>query len=433
MRRPFLPDPVVIRPFHRRSAAAGAARRPSRLRPARVATPAAASSPRTAPMRRFPIGIATRLSLVMALLAAPSLTPAFIEFEEETGVILLHNELRPYYDSNINANSEEEDDFIFQSRPTLQFLRKSGLLHLDLEAGAELAWFADFSEFDYQNFVSDARLEFPKQNERNYWYHIAGGYNQSSNPDRFLGERIDSDATTVEGAFRYNFSDRFGAQASVGFLDSAYDGGSRQNRGSLADDTEIRGRLDAVYIYSDKLDILAGYQYSDTDSDYDFEDHTFVIGLNGEITPKIQGKLETGWQFRRAAPVTGGNQDKPFASIALSWLPNDRWNVTADVASAYGITSTGGSEDGFRGGLTVAWLINDKLIATLGGGYEDITYDTPGFTRDDEAIFLNGGVEYIFSERAQLRADFRYEDWDSDDEFRTYERWIAGLTFRFSL
>ncbi len=401
-------------------------------RPSPVQPPAAELPHRTVPMHRFVVRIISRFSLAFALLAAPSLAPAFIEFEEETGVILLHNELRPYYDSNINANSEEEDDFIFQWRPTLQFLRKSGLLHLDLEAGAELAWFADFSEFDYQNFVSDARLEFPQQNERNYWYHLAGGYNQSSNPDRFLGERIDYDETNVEGGFRYNFSDRFGAQVLATFLDRAYDGDGG-GRDRLADDTELAARFDAVYIYSDKLDILFGYQYRDTDSAKVFEDHTVVLGFNGEITPKIQGKLETGWVFRSADEDLGGDENKPFTSIALSWLPNDRWRVTADVSNDFQTTSTGASVDGFQGGLTVAWLINDKLVATLGGGYEDITYDAPGFTRDDEAIFLTGGVEYIFNERAQLRADFRYEDWDSDDSFRTYERWLAGLTFRFSL
>jgi hypothetical protein len=369
---------------------------------------------------RFPPTLAA--FLVCLPIVAPSLFGQ--GNAEDDGLLRFDNAVSAFYDSNINGNSSEESDIELAYKPTLNFTRRSGLLGIDASVGGGFGWFLDNSEYDYQDFYSSFGIMYPNDASIPYKLTLGGGYNSTSTLDRFVGGRVASDNANLSARFRYNVNERWGFSLNSFWREITYDSARS------TDQTTWGAGFDFVYIYSEKLEIFAGYGYSETSAINDYQDHTFRIKAEGELTPKLTGILGLGYQIRESSAF--GNTGDPYVNLDLAWAVNERIEVAANSGIGYDTTSTGSSGTTTKLGMVAAMALSASLTGSLGVSYNESEYSDFGLDRSDEYLSYQAALAWQLGASAALTGSVTFEDADSTRDQLVYDRLRAGLNLRMS-
>ncbi len=365
-------------------------------------------------------------TLAAFLVCLPIVTPSLFGQgnAEDDGLLRFDNAVSAFYDSNINGNSSEESDIELAYKPTLNFTRRSGLLGIDASVGGGFGWFLDNSEYDYQDFYSSFLIDYPNDASIPYRLTLGGGYNSTTTLDRFVGRRVASDNANLSARFRYNVNERWGFSLNSRWSEITYDSEG------YTDQTTWGAGFDFVYIYSEKLEIFAGYGYSETSAINDFQDHTFRIKAEGELTPKLTGILGLGYQIRESSAF--GNTGDPYVNLDLAWAVNERIEVAANGGIGYSTTSTGSSGTNTKLGMVAAMALGASLTGSLGVSYNESEYSDFGLDRSDEYLSYQAALAWQLGASAALTGSVTFEDADSTRAQLVYDRLRAGLSLQMS-
>ena len=344
---------------------------------------------------------------------------------EEDGILRFDNEVSAFYDSNIQGNSFGDSDIELAYKPTLNFTRRSGLLGIDARLGGGFGWFLDNSEYDYQDFYSSFLIDYPNEASLPYRLTLGGGYNSTTTLDRYVGDRVSSDVANLNAGFRYNVNERWGFSLKSRWGETAYDDKAR-----YTDQTSWGAGFDFVYIYSDKLEIFAGYGYLETSAISEYQDHTFRVSAVGELTPKLTGTMGLGHQIRESDDF--GNTGDPYVNLNLAWAVNERLEVAATGGIGFSTTATGASGKQSNFGLVAAMALGSSLTGSLGVSYNESEYPGFGLDRSDEYLTYQAALAWQLGEAAALTGSLTFEDADSTRDELVYDRLRAGLSLQMS-
>ncbi len=334
------------------------------------------------------------------------------------GPFQFRNEVSATYDSKIEGRSDSDSDVEFVYAPTFTFTRQSGLLGVDASLGGAFGFFADHSEYNYEDFSGGVSLTYPNTPELPYTLTLSGGYSQTTRVDQFLGGRLQVDNLYVSGGLRYNVNERWGFRIGGRWAEVEYDL-------ARSDQSTWGYNLGFIYRYSEKLDIVLGYGYSETSASVDTQDSTFSLQAEGELTPKLTGTLGVGFQFRE---TEFGDSSDPYVNISLDWALNERIEIVATGSIGFLTTSTGASGRRSSAGLAAATALRHDLSASVGVSYSDTSYDDFGLDRSDESLLFRAALVWQLSPAASLSASLTYEDSQSNRDFLNYDRLRFGLS-----
>ncbi len=150
---------------------------------------------------------------------------------------------------------------------------------------------------------------------------------------------------------RYPLNDKFYATSASSFEARRYE----DTTTGLSNYSDFAEGIDGFYVYTSKLDLLAGYRIRLAHTDAAGPtDHNFSLGATGRLLPKVDGLVRFGYQVREVNS-TGGSFHEFSALGQLTWTASRKLTVVVLLSSDFNTTATAESVD--------------ALSATLNGTY----------------------------------------------------------------
>lgn len=390
----------------------------------------------------------TRKNLLTATACIALATQAhalFPVFGGEVGVSLSSS---AGYNSNINANSGEEGDFIWTISPEVQYARRQGIYSIDMSAG--------FTTFLYKDTGSDrttvtpnpfAPLGFvvntqdgndsinpyftlsiggPQGIDAPYTTQLLFSFRRVTEANNLVGELTDSYDYAVVFDFVYNLNEKYAVGISPSFEYQDY------RTAGFADVLSTSVAFDLQYNYSEKLTFDAGYRirYEYTPSSrsgpsFEAFDHTVFVGAFGVLAPKVTGNAQIGLSYRDwLSPSTQDNFVYPYLNVGISWMFSQKttfdFNAGVDLGESPG---NQGLETAYAG-VSANHRFTDQLSTSLGFGYTH-TFLTGNTNRTDDNYAVNFSANYDINSWAFAGVNAGYQFNDSDDPLFRYSSWSA--------
>jgi hypothetical protein len=124
---------------------------------------------------------------------------------------------------------------------------------------------------------------------------------------------------------------------------TSVNGSSYNNETLFAQQQTYSEGINMNFIYDSKLDLSDGYVFALSETkDTTTYNHTFNLGANGNILPKVDGSVAVGYTLDLAdyAHAKGETFSGVDANAVLNWRVTRALNLTASVTKNFSISST---------------------------------------------------------------------------------------------
>ncbi len=342
------------------------------------------------------------------------------------------------YDTNLRANEAGGEDFFYNGQLDFQIQRDRSDANWEFSAGTDLLRFSSEDQENSENFRAGLRF-FSNQPRFSTRLQTNGSidWSRTTEADPQLGDRITRNRFNLTGSALYSPNSKysFSLNGSYGWEDPKPDPNGLQNLAELVR-WSIGGT--AFYRYSDKLAYTLSLSHSDTSDQnataglsLDNATTSLSIGVDGQITPKVNGTFSVGWQFREANALTNSD-DLPYLSSGLSWQINTRNTVSANASIQFGTTLDGRLTEDLSVAMNYSRVINSKLNGGATLNWTQSEQALLGLPREDESLQLGLNFSYTLNELLSLRGTYTYQQQDSTDAFNDFDQQRVELSLTFT-
>ena len=350
-----------------------------------------------------------RLFFFALLLALPlHRASALLNFDGTRNQIFVFGSVSLGYNSNIFSDSTQRGDSNVSTEVGAEYDRLAGALAVNATAKVG---YQTFSKYTSENALNpNFSIELIKGEGRTTGSFTAR-YFRESRSDSSVNIRTNSWNLPLDLKLRYPFSDRFYGTSETGYVSRTYN----DSNPLLLDYHDYSEALDLFYVYTSKLDLVAGYRirYSQVTAGPDTYDHWFNVGAVGSIAAKINGQVRVGYEIR---DVSGGeNFSHVNALAALNWIVTRKLTVTGQLTRDFNTIATGASVDSLVAALRANYSFTRKLEAEGG-----IAYGRNRFLgglengRRDDFFSADIGAHYKINEHFKVGASYNYmKNWSS--------------------
>ncbi len=131
------------------------------------------------------------------------------------------------YDSNLFLRENNTlDDFLVNVYTGVGFIQQErSVLNLEVELGMDFERFFDYSSEDSDDFKSSFLLSYPNNVERHGYFSLGGGYNEDTQSNADVGQRIKTDTTDIDVHFHQAISDKTGLEFAAAFAQQDFSNG----------------------------------------------------------------------------------------------------------------------------------------------------------------------------------------------------------------
>lgn len=341
------------------------------------------------------------LSLTMATAAYPA---PFLAVGDGAELFLTAG-LGVRADDNVFLASNKVDDVIFDISPGVELVFGKGSL-----TKGSLSYTENISRYS-QNGSLDAELSSLRFNS-NYddgktKFTVIASYNQLNQNTvdvRAGGVLSRRDVTSADVGGETSVSGKSKVAARIRYNDTDY------KRAGFRDLTTVGIPVNYYYAVTSKVDLSLGARYRSTEvqNGIDSTDMFYRIGARGEFTPNMTGSIQVGVGQRDFD--VGGTKDifDLDASLKLSLSPKSALDLTA--SNDFGVSGTGQEQKNFSLGATLISKVSDQLALRAGLNFRNIDY----YTREDDYVEGNLGVDYTVSKNVTIRGGYTYRSNDSE-------------------
>ena len=230
--------------------------------------------------------------------------------------------------------AESRDDFILNFSPSVHFSKNVYLLNISGSAGVSLTRYIKNEDKSFIVPVTTLSLDFDESLQKRLSNNAKIRFDATFD----LGQHVDTsiaDQDLVSYTYftsslnvRYNHSAKFGVGAGTSISYKDYQSGAINN--SYSDLTSLPLSLRAFYIYSEKLDVFTDYSTTFSISDAsstnaaDSTSHAISLGLNGEYSSKLSGKIGVGYSWIDYEKANLKSTSNLVSSLDLSWKHNSK-------------------------------------------------------------------------------------------------------------
>jgi len=305
------------------------------------------------------------------------------------------------YTTNVTSSENNTaDDFFFDIDPGVEIrVGRSSKAQVTLVFFETIRRYVDLTRFNNEldNLFLEGRYETGKlRTEGGFSYFESQSNSPQANLAAVNQSLVTKDNFRVDLGADYDLSPKFWVSTGFHWKGEEFTGFAST---VFNDRDSYAFPIDVLYRFSPKLSVGAGYRFRLVATDDDnisldnnraaadtYYDHFFNLALRGEIAPKLDARVNLGYQLR-----TGdGNFDDEGAFSVLS-------------------------------GLT--WQATPKL--TLDAAFNR-DFDTSGFGTSIEETGLNASARYQVTPRIGIRANGGYTFFDYESG-REDDYWVGGL------
>ncbi len=342
--------------------------------------------------------IVCKAASIAALLVLAA-SPAFALLPFAQGELLVTGELRATYDSNIYSSNRKIDDTILFFTPGVGFIRKAGLLRLNVDAALEIQRFGDNSQHDGENGKFNTGLVWNDEEGKTEG-SITLGINRDAYANTYINDLTVLDRYTFQGNVAHWITEKFGFRLLVDVAEE------RAKQAGYSDVSKQLFGADGRYLVSPKLETFAGYAFRTSATNDDPEgrtplstqDHRLSVGVKGELSSKINGMIRAGYMLRDFLGSTRSSQNAPFAQASIDWVAREKTSVNLTVNKDFETTAVSQSVNNFETSLGLTQRLTEKLSVTATAGYQHASYVGDETDRTDDLLLGRLVAKYHFND-----------------------------------
>lgn len=351
-------------------------------------------------------------------------------------------------ESNVlQSSSEEESDTVFIFSPGLElvvgrpdetdfagrllyrqnFMRYSSLNEDDATTAADENLDASFTDVTAEATLTNGATTYDGsvrfyQTQSN---SVSGGVDGS--PDTpVIGAAIERDVTSINNYVELEFSPKTSFGMGLDYNSVDYD-----ESGTLGytDSSNWSVPADFYYEISPKIDLSLSYRYRSVDVEStqpDAVDQFLMIGLRGQLTPKLKGFLKVGAVHR--SPDEGDSETEPSVSMNLSYQATPLLEMGANAYRDFGVAQTGGATT-IRTGAALRAKYNISPMFHASGRIG--LYRTEYPTRDDDFYSMGVSMTYTPNEYVSVSGGYTYANNASSSDPHEFKNNILELSAMF--
>jgi hypothetical protein len=365
----------------------------------------------------------TGLIVLLAGGIIPVPARALLKFDQGHDELFATGSLSVAYDSNIAANSSAQADTIYSAGVGLEYSRRAGIISVDASGGVSTSHFGKNTAQDF----SDPHLqgEFSAKDERTT-ADLTFSTARESQADVVSGLRAVSWDYAAGLNTRYRVTDRYSITNTLDYSLKDY-----VNPPGLANLTSYSAGMNLLYTINSARDLFMGYNFGlqETSRNLSYDNHSFNVGIDGKILPKLNGTISVGYELEVPHGSTDHSTGSMTDAVALTWNFSRRLKITGDVSQNFGATSTTGSVNTLASSLDAIFSMNFKTSLTggVGGGYNRFIGAVADGRRDTYFTW-NAGVNYSITDHFTTTLGYTYyENW-STSSFSDFIRHTITLT-----
>lgn len=359
----------------------------------------------------------SRLFLIAGLIAFPlHQARALLNFEGNRDQIFVFGNVSFGYNSNIFSDSTQRGDSSITGEVGADFTRNAGLIAVN--AAAKVGY-QRFSKYTGENALDpNFSIEFVKSEGRATGSFTVSFYRESRS-DSSVNLRTNSWNMPLDLKVRYPFSERFYGTSETTYLRRTYS----DDNPELLNYHDYSEALDLFYIYTSKLDLVAGYRvrFSQAETGPDTYDHWFNVGATGALLSKLSGQVRFGYEIR---DIDGGESFNHFNVLtALNWTVTRKLIVTGQISRDFNTIATGDSVDSTTAALRATYSFTRKFEVEGGIAYgRNIFLSGRQSSRRDNFFSADIGAHYKFNDHLRLAVTYSYlQNWSTFD-FSDFDR-----------
>jgi hypothetical protein len=370
-----------------------------------------------------------------ALLAAPSSWGAA---ELGGGRLQVKGTASITFDSNIYQDAQELSDTVLRLRPSVAYIKDSGLLRLDSELYFQAIRYQEYDEENAEDYGLDLRLSFPQQEDAQIEMRGEARLMHYTAPNPEVGDIIESDRAMLRGSVLTKTSEKLQGRVEV-----SYD--ARDYSLSTYQDTTL-ALLDGSLLYavSPRLRTFAGAGYTefDVESSDESEDASgssvrLFGGFQGNLTPKVTGTARLGYTTRRFDDADDfADQGAVVMSADLAWQLSKKTSFALQGSRFFDVTPTSVSylvtNLTLRGRHQLLEKLSlDAFVSYVHGSFTASREESDvNANRTDDDYRLGGALAYQMNRYISARVDLLLSTRESTSELFENDR--AALTFSLS-
>ena len=361
----------------------------------------------TAPAKTCLLGICA-----LALGLSPA--RALINLDGSRNQLFVFGSVTFGYDSNIFSDSSNRDDYTVNGSVGAEIKRRAGIIAVNATATLSYATYGSYS--DENSFNPNFHVEFNKTTGRTTGAFTVSAFRESRS-DSAVNLRTNSWNFPVGLSLKYPVNDKYYFTSQTSYLRRRY-----VDSTVLANYTDYSQAVDVFYVYTSKLDLIAGYRIrvSETTIGNDSTDHWFNVGATGGLFAKLNGTVRLGYQLRD----TGNDSYTHFNALAgVTWPVTRKLNLSGQLARDFSTIATGASVDSTTASLRAGYAATRKIEFSTGVAYGQNRFlgATPP-ERRDTFFSWDVGARYKLNEHLQVGATYTYfRNWSTFD-FSDFDR-----------
>jgi len=299
-----------------------------------------------------------------------------------------------------NSDLKSRDDVIITLHPILHYSKDISLLSLSASTGIRISEHLFNKSRSYSTPVTTFNLDFDESLKKRFSTNSKLRFSASFD----LGQKVGTDL--IEGDLisytffniglnaRYNHSAKLAFGTGTSYEVREYQSGTVNN--DYQDLESLPISSDVIYIYSPKLDFFLNHTYQKTETSNstlslgNTISHSFSLGTNGEISPKLNGSASAGYSnlsyqnnlmndrssFVTSANVNLKHNSKTTSNVNLSrsFSPTASANSQLSTFLRYGInhslSPTLSSDIGLSHSLTEVYMMSGFSFETTQTGLD---------------------------------------------------------------
>lgn len=385
----------------------------------------------------------------IALICLP-IGSAFAQQEEVRSGLLLSLESQAVFVDNFYYQQDDDDQenaFGVLVKPDVGLRHASRRLLLTGTASAEIGTFNQPSDTaDYADYAFALGAEWALASRHRLTYagslehdHDAFG-TERTELDALADARIDEWRRVINGlSYRFGApTDRLNLVFGGNHLDKTYT--TNEEFTQFLDHSITSGELTGYYNYSPKTSFFLSLVASAIDFDevfpgtidLDADERSFRAGVRWAASAKTSGEIAAGYLDRSPSDTRRNDFSSVDWRVQLTWAPTSYRTLR--------FASGRNSQETFIS--TVSFINNEfymlrwneswtqRVSSMLSVGFLDSEF--VGSTRTDEAVSVEGSLEYRLARSLDLFAGFRWVDRESDQLGTAYERSHGFLGMRYT-
>ncbi|MEY2882132.1 MAG: hypothetical protein RLZZ15_4512 [Verrucomicrobiota bacterium] len=356
-------------------------------------------------------------------------------------------------DSNVYVSgTKKASDIVGTANGELRYIQDASEVTFEAGVGLTALAFADHDELNVIDPRVSAKLGYKPSDKTDFTSDI--GYARNTVANEALNDRTKSNDFTFNAQLEQNVTEKLGLRGRIGYSSQDY------STVNYSDVFSYTLGVDAVHYYSPKLKLIAGIttieNWTSNRSvgrrDPSGKDWRYTVGAEGEISPKVTGKVSAGLVSREFNTAGLEDTNAFYFSSSLAWAAAEKtiWTLTAsqDLSLSAADQSLKSSvlAIGFQQGLSEKVTL-DGSVGFDHANFSSVTLQravgaTPArlvrSSRIDDGVVLRARLNYVLT--ADVTADLSagYRNNDSTDgsanlKASTYDRFNigAGLSVRF--